>query len=119
MKEAEAARSRGESHMTALCGDVDTIPTSWSERSSNTGPVAPDRIDWDTEFEDPETGEWWIDMDCVNCLSVTNQRRLLARRDYLDRLLMWFAARPENIGDGQMEEVITLLEGFRPSSGTE
>jgi hypothetical protein len=58
-------------------------------------------------------------MDCVDCCRVSNERYLSKRRDYLERLLMWFAAHPEHIGDGQMEEVIAMLEGFQPSSGTD
>jgi hypothetical protein len=116
---AEAALERGETHMEALCGDLGTIPKSWSERSSKTGPVAPGRVDWDTEFEDTNTGEWWVDMDCVNCLRVTNERRLARQRRQLERLLAWFATHPENIPDVQVDEVVDVLEQFLEIDGTD
>ncbi|GLP83585.1 hypothetical protein TUM20984_50050 [Mycobacterium antarcticum] len=84
--------------MLALCGDTTTVPRGeWSKRSDKPGPVASDRIDWDTEFEDPETGGWWVDMDCVNCLRVTNEQRAARERERLEWLLMYFAARPDLI----------------------
>lgn len=116
---AEAAQERGDTHMPALCGDTATVPPSWSKSTPKSGPVAPERVDWDTEFEDPETGEWWVDMDCVNCLRVTNQRRAAQRRRQLERLLAWFAARPENIPDVEVDEVVAVLEQFLETDGTD
>ena len=97
--QADEARQRGETHMAALCGATDTVPKSWSNRSKKDDPVAPDEVDWDTEFEDPETGMWWIDMDCVDCLKNANDRRQVRRRQLLEALLAWFARHPETISD--------------------
>lgn len=108
--EAEEARERGETHMAALCGATDTVPKSWSGRSKQTDPVAPDEVDWDTEFEDPETGMWWVDMDCVDCLRVANERRRTRRRQLLEAMLAWFARHPETIPDGDAGSLLGVLE---------
>jgi hypothetical protein len=116
MAAAEEARERGETHMPALCGDTTTVPREWSKRSKKAGPVAPNRIDWDTEFEDPETGKWWVDMDCVNCLRVTNEQRAAREREQLEWLLMYVAARPELIPDADVTDILQTLEHWYDKS---
>lgn len=106
---ADEARSRGETQMPALCGDIRPVPRSLSGTSSS-DQVQPDRIDWDTEFEDPNTGLWWVDMDCVNCLRITNERRRARRREDLEYLLAWFAANPDRIDDKYVDELWGHLE---------
>lgn len=83
-KQADELREQGETHMAAVCGAVEEIPRTWSTKKQAGGElVAPDRIDWDTEYEDTDTGQWWIDMDCVDCLRVANNLRLKRQRDLL------------------------------------
>lgn len=82
--EADKLRAQGETHMPAVCGAIDEIPRSWSSKKPAEGElIEPRRIDWETEYEDPDTGEWWIDMQCVDCLRVANEQRLKAQRDLL------------------------------------
>lgn len=105
--EAQAAWDAGEHTVVALCGDTMTLkrePNSCrGGRGSGTDePVEPDEIH-DVEYQDPETGLWWDDMDCVNCLRVTNERRLKRRRERLESWLAWFACHPETIPDGDVD----------------
>ncbi len=95
--------------MLALCGDIRPVPRSFSGKPSS-DQVQADRIDWDTEFEDPDTGLWWVDMDCVNCLRITNERRRTRRREDLEYLLAWFAANPDRIEDKDIDELWGHLE---------
>lgn len=69
----------------------------------------PREIDWDTEFEDPETSLWWVDMSCVDCLRVANDRRRARRRERLEHLLAWFARHPEAIPEGESDQVLEVL----------
>jgi hypothetical protein len=52
-------------------------------------------------------------------LRVTNQRRAAQQRRQLERLLAWFAARPENIPDVEVDEVVDVLEQFLETDGTD
>ncbi|PJK19734.1 hypothetical protein CSX11_24190 [Mycobacterium goodii] len=106
--EARQAQERGDTTMTALCGDTISVPQSWNP--STIDPVKPDEIDWDTEFEDDETGEWWVAMDCVNCLKVTNERRRVWRHQRLEELLAWFASHPELIPEDDAVELLHFLQ---------
>ena len=63
--------------MRALCGAVPEIPRSWSKKKSHPGElVEPDSIDGNTKFEGPETGLWWVDMNCVDCCRLSNDLKL-------------------------------------------
>lgn len=125
VKEVEEALARGDTHMAAVCGDQTPTPRgNWreSDLKKTYDPVRPDRTDWATEFEDHDTGMWWVDMDCVNCLRVINDQRLAVRRDYLNRILRWLAVNPDAIPDAHVAETIEHLDRLRthqPSAGAE
>ena len=71
----------------------------------------------DMEYEDPETGLWWQEMDCVDCYRVFNEEIRRWRRQRLEYTLMWLAARPESIEDAEVDSVLEYLE--RLKSGAE
>lgn len=108
--EADAARDRGDTHMAALCGDIAPVPRSLRDGLSSTEQVAPERIDWDTEFEDPETGEWWVDMECVNCMYVTNERRRARARQRAEELVLWYVPRLHKLNAAEIEALVGFLE---------
>lgn len=86
ISEAKAVWEAGDRTVTALCGETMTLhrePGSSEPSTPADQLVDPGRIHWDTEFEDTETGLWWVDMDCVNCLRVSNTRRLERKRTEL------------------------------------
>lgn len=123
--EAQAAWEAGERTVTALCGDTMTLNREPNlcrgGRGSGTDePVEPDEVR-DMEYEDPETGLWWDDMDCVNCLRVTNERRLKRRRERLESWLAWFACHPEAIPDDDADALNAifgpLAEAIRQREG--
>lgn len=110
---AKEAHERGDTHMTAMCGDTMEVPSNYksrSKRADTDGLVSPKRVDWDTEFEDPDTGMWWVDMDCPNCLRLVNEDRVESERERLEYLLAWFAKHPEKIADNDMWELSEHLE---------
>lgn len=82
--EAKEAFAAGEKTITSLCGapmDLDFDPSTPSDDPPRNGLIKPNRIDWLTEYEDYDTGMWWVEMDCVDCLAVTNRLRLNKQRD--------------------------------------
>ncbi len=118
ISEAEKAWDAGARTVTAVCGDP--MPLSKDprtvDRSDDGSPyeaVQPDRIDWDTEFEDPETGLWWVDMDCVNCLRVANGRRIVRAQDRAKDLIDWYAKSIQHLNH---DEVAALIEFLQPAA---
>lgn len=91
VQEAKTAWAAGERTITSLCGapmTLDFDPNRPPPSPAGNQLVAPDRIDWATEFEDPATGLWWVTMDCVDCLAVANRLRLkYQRKAVLSKLL--------------------------------
>lgn len=116
--EADKLRAAGETHMAALCGAVDEIPRSWGKSAPEGELVKPGRIDWDTEYEDAETGEWWIDMQCVDCLRVANEKRFKAQRNLLLADLLEVSNAVENLDAAQVRELREHLARLMYKAGT-
>ncbi|ORB26617.1 hypothetical protein [Mycolicibacterium parafortuitum] len=119
INEAQTAWDAGHRAVTAVCGA--TMPLQRDPRSicdqesSPTELERPAEIDWETEFEDPETDMWWIDMQCVDCLRVANECRQANRRRLLEALLAWFAQHPETISDADADALMLV---FGPLAAT-
>jgi hypothetical protein len=108
--EADRLRAEGQTHMSAVCGAVAEIPRSWKKKTPDGELLKPDRIDWDTEFEDPDTGMWWVDMQCVDCLRVANERRRKRSREQLAELISWYFVHAGRLNDDEVSEVRRCLE---------
>ncbi|MEW5810874.1 MAG: hypothetical protein AB1925_15630 [Actinomycetota bacterium] len=59
----------------------------------------------DTEYEDPKTGLWWLDMDCVDCVRASNEHRALIRRLDLEEWLAWFARNPDALTQSEADDL--------------
>lgn len=118
---AKKAWDAGERTITALCGApmaLDFDPNKPSSNSGN-GLIKPDRIDWDTEYEDAQTGLWWIDMHCVDCLAVSNRIRMSLRRERLTEWLRWLLDNPaERVPDEHVELLIAAFEATQQTKNT-
>lgn len=109
--EAATARASGQSRMRAKCGDMMEVPPEHSEgkgRESEPGLIKPKKMR-DQEYEDAETGLWWVDMDCVNCLSVVNAGRTQRAREDLVTLIRWYFVRSHLLNAAELDEVRTFL----------
>ena len=71
---------------------------------ANFTPTAPTE-----EYEGPD-GEFWVEMNCVDCARVANQRRRVSRRKDVERWLTWALARADKLSD---EEITDLHATFR------
>jgi hypothetical protein len=108
--DADRLRSEGQTHMPAVCGAVAEIPRSWKKKTPEGELIKPGRIDWDTEFEDHDTGMWWVDMQCVDCLRVANDRRVARAREDLARLISWYFVRADRLNAAEVQELRTFLQ---------
>lgn len=114
--EAQKAWDDGTKWVTALCGaqiEVKVDPRQAAKYSEPehriNGYLVAEQLS-DIEYEDPETGLWWLDMDCVDCIRVSNELRRTRRRKLLESWLAWFARHPETIGDTDAETLMAVLE---------
>lgn len=114
LADASESRAAGETRMKALCGADMGVPTEACDNAPEKTPEGelhkPDRIDWDTEFEDAETGLWWVDMQCVDCLRVSNDSRRERMRERLQTLLAFFALDHGRIPDDGVGTLVEHLE---------
>jgi len=106
------ARAAGRTHFQALCMARVPVPTLTVEQRGTANfsndPITP-REFHDVDREDPETGLWWFDQDCVDCLSRANAILSDRRRDELKARLMVIVAR---ISDLDLDTVSSLLDQF-------
>ncbi|OBF52537.1 hypothetical protein A5778_15575 [Mycolicibacterium monacense] len=110
-EEGQAAWDSGEKAVVALCGETITVErdprsTTFSTRGSTGELVEPEEVR-DMEYEDPETGLWWAETDCVDCLRVSNERRLKRLRKELLQDLLEVSACVNGLGAA---DVIALRE---------
>lgn len=95
---AQAAWDSGRCTVLALCGEPMKVQRDPSKRSSpsrsdrsDDRQIQPERVR-DQEYEDPDTGLWWTETDCVDCLRVWHLELLRRRREVLaDRLTQFLA----------------------------
>ncbi|SCX24759.1 hypothetical protein [Mycolicibacterium fluoranthenivorans] len=121
--EAKEAWDAGRRTVTGLCGETMKIsrdpggPSASSRADKrDDSQIAPKRFR-DQEYEDPETGLWWAEVDCVDCLRVWHlellrQRRvLLAEKttEFLAALLADKSGYPKKI---DLQTVNSLIEAI-------
>lgn len=93
----EAARKAGKATVITYCGEVEKLPAK-SQTVARGGQLQPKPVRWDQDYEDPDTGGWWLEMDCLDCLRVVNERRMGESRAQLKLYLAWLMA---NYADDQ------------------
>jgi hypothetical protein len=98
MSDAQAAWDSGKRIVAGLCGAPMTIDRDPSSRESparweksDDRQIEPKKVR-DQEYEDPKTGMWWTEMDCVDCLRVWHLELLRQRREVLAASLTEFLA---------------------------
>ncbi|WP_142256620.1 zinc finger domain-containing protein [Mycobacterium colombiense] len=121
--QAERAWAEGRRTVTALCG----APMALHREPSASARAASDYLEPeefnDTEYEDPDTGLWWADMDCVDCLRVANEYELRRQRKELALQLTQLAMETEELDAATVralrEHVESLTGDGRDETGTE
>ena len=111
--ETREAWQAGRREVAALCGAPTPLErdpdTTWSEPPDDEL-IAPGEVR-DQDYEDPETGLWWVEMDCVDCLRVSNaiqrQIRIRKARDAINAALA--SAAPESWTLQDCEDLLQVL----------
>lgn len=113
--DAKDAAAAGRTTVLALCGESvelsnDYTPSRTGNQSNEL--VAPERLaDNPIELEDRETGLWWVDQSCVDCLRVANTRRLDNKRAALKLRLIEEMQKVDAFGVDRIEELMRALNG--------
>lgn len=97
---AQEAWDAGRRTVKGLCGEpmpLDRDPRQFHEKCSGEQRWDDDQqfkpmTVRDMEYEDPETGLWWTESDCVDCLRVWHLRLLSQQRKKLGELITLFLA---------------------------
>lgn len=127
INEAKTAWDEGHKTVTAVCGEQVTIdfdphqPKNWSQKKREPGGIVADQLS-DTEYEDPDTGLWWVDMDCVDCCRVANRLYWDKQRERLKWFLAHFALKTDAIPDldvGVLVEHLDKLYNDAKGRGTQ
>lgn len=117
---AQRAWDSGNRTVTALCGAPITLHRNPSEAGYRSVPmsefVEPEEVH-DVEYEDPDTGLWWVDMDCVDCLRVTNANRLKHQRRELLSLLLEVSVMVKDMDAVQVAELREHVERLMSDVG--
>jgi len=105
--DAERAWKAGQIRVTTLCGEVVDLPAQESACIDDIpfGDLIAAQKVRDMEYEDPITGLWWVDMECVDCLRVSNTQRLQRQRECLAMELLELAREAHNMNAATVAEV--------------
>lgn len=114
----DAARQAGSDFVITYCGEKHELPKN--TRNIPAGEIAvPDPVRWDQEYEDPNTGLWWTEMDCVDCYRVSNEHRMAQRRKLLAEWLVWILAKADQrVPDDHVDTLIAAFEATQHAART-
>lgn len=124
--QAQEAWDAGRRTVKGLCGEPMSIerdpsgPSSSESYGDDDRQIEP-RTVGDVEYEDPDTGLWWTESDCVDCLRVWHLELLRQRREKLGELMTQFmadlladkAGYPKKIDLRTVDALIEALESAR------
>lgn len=116
--QAREAWQAGRRDVPALCGATMALnrdPDGPSSKKETSGQLAPDEVR-DQEYEDADTGMWWMDMDCVDCLRVANADRLRRKRQLMRAWLFWIAERLYTHDATTIERLISTFREVWPTT---
>lgn len=117
----EKARAAGKSHFQAICKAEIPVPTLTREQRRANGSagygidefVKPKEFH-DVDREDPDTGLWWFDVDCTDCLYRSNAITAEHLRDVLKEKLLEVAGKLSTLDTAT---VAALVDQFRAVDG--
>ena len=109
------AREAGETHMVAICKAMYPLPKR--ETKPGTGVdrdvLMKPRAVGDDEYQDPETGLWWSDVTCVDCLLRSNEIAINEQRAKLREKLIEAAT---TVSKFDPRTIARLLEQFNEAA---
>ncbi|MFN3003466.1 DUF6315 family protein [Mycolicibacterium wolinskyi] len=116
---AVEARQAGRDWVISYCGERTQLPPEGTEVCLGLGPIRPtvEEVRWDEEYEDHDTGMSWVEMECVDCYRVANERRIARQRKKLHELLLELLVRTdERVPDGHVDGLIEAIEAAQQTT---
>lgn len=108
----EKARADGSTTARTLCGEVVEIDDSrfdYGAMHEVQDYRAPGEVR-DQEYEDPKTGLWWVEQECVDCLRISNQMAARSKRDELLGALSNLLANLQNYDTASVERLLSAVQ---------
>lgn len=111
VSDADKAREAGQTHLEAICKARIPVPKNTSKNTTPAGAWVKPAEFHDVDREDPETGLYWYDGDCVDCLNRWNAMQREEKRNSLRRKLTEVAAAMESLDDRTVEALLAQING--------
>lgn len=108
--ELKKARKAGQETFQAICMVEIPVPTMQSKNKGSKSYahdelVAPNRFH-EVDYEDPETGLWWYEVDCTDCLYRANAIALNDQRDTLKKKINDIVAKIDHLDARTVAELL-------------
>lgn len=120
--EEDAAREAGQKQFQAMCGEPVNVPEKRREGTTPQQQRMPAQAKevnlYEEEFQDPDTGLWWRDGDCVDCLRHRHAWLLRDRRTKLSALLIKVVASIDEVDAAMVEKLNELVTSALPGGGS-
>jgi hypothetical protein len=106
----------GQSHFLAICKAEIPVPKTLPKSDhiyASDELVAPNRFH-DVDLEDPETGLWWYETDCTDCLYRSNMIALDRQRDELKEKVLDIAGKISKLDARTVAELLAAFNAGDP-----
>ncbi|OBF42569.1 hypothetical protein A5719_03315 [Mycolicibacterium peregrinum] len=118
----DAAREAGQKQFQAMCGELVNVPEQRREGTTPQQQRMPSQVKdvnlYEEEFQDPATGLWWRDGDCVDCLRHRHAWLLREHRKKLSALLIQVVAKIDDVDATMVEKLNELVASALPGGGS-
>lgn len=109
----EKAFNAGQSHFRAICMAEIPVPKTPPKKGSENNYrhdelVAPNRFH-DVDLEDPDTGLWWYEVDCTDCLYRSNAIALNDQREALKKKVLDIAGKISTLDARTVAELLAAF----------
>lgn len=111
VSDADKAREAGQTYFEAICKARIPVPKTRSTNVTSAGNFTEPAEFHDVDREDPETGLYWYDGDCVDCLNRWNAIQREEKRNSLRRKLKEVAEAVKSLDDRAVEALLGKING--------
>jgi hypothetical protein len=120
ISDEKKAREAGRTHLLAVCMEPIPVPEpSAPGRTTSTfghDEIVKPREFHDVDREDPETGLWWYDLRCPDCLLRSNAMALQAMRKQLVDRLLQLTISANDLDQGAVVKLQAVLDDLESTS---
>lgn len=117
LSDEDKARAAGATRFLAMCmTEIPLPPLTWQQRNKygNTTTRADEFVEphscHDVDREDPETGLWWYDLDCTDCLCRSNEIALKHQRQALATRMLELVDKIDSLDAPTVAEILARFD---------